>query len=358
MSIGLPNTLQDIITKVRRVTARPSQSQITDAEIVKYINTFYIYDMPEHLRMESLRVNYQFLTNANTPAYDLPTSIFLDVMPPVYIAGYQSYMTQSRENFFRINPELNFLQQQAAIGNGTSGPYTIQATQTPILRGFKQNPPGAFSANAATASTLNWNVIVSGKDANGNSQTLVDDGQGNLVSPTDTAIPPVFPVVRGTINYITGALTINSTGFLSPIATGNSINIQYIPYVASRPQSAVFFQDQILLYPIPDQAYTVSFEAYQYPVSFFLNVNGTFTATAIPQVTEWWQMLAYGAADKIFADAGDFEMMAKFRPLLEEQKQLMLRRTIVQQTSERVSTIYTEQTQFPQYPFGNLFTGF
>lgn len=358
MSIGLPNTLQDIITKVRRITARPAQQQISDSEIIKYINTFYVYDMPEHLRMESLRVNYQFLTNVNTPAYDLPTSIFLDVMPPVYIAGYQSYMTQSRENFFRINPELHFLQQQISLGNGSSGPYTIQATETPLLRGFKQNPPGAYSSTVVKASTLNWNILVSGIDGSGNSQSLVDDGQGNLVSPTDIAIPPTPPVVRGTVNYTTGLISINSTGFPVGIANGNSINIQYIPYVASRPQSVVFFQDQILVYPIPDQAYTVSFEAYQYPISFTLNPNGTFTAAAIPQVTEWWQLLAYGASDKIFADSGDFEMMAKFRPLLQEQMNLMLRRTIVQQTSERTSTIYTEQTQFPQYPFGNLFTGF
>lgn len=363
-SIGLPNTLGDIITKVRRITARPSTAQISDADIIKYVNTFYVYDMPEHLRLISLRVNYQFLTNANTPAYDLPTNIFLDVMPPVYMAGYQSYMTQSRENFFRINPELNFLQQMAAIGNGSSGPYTIQCSEFPLIRGFKQNPPGAFSSAAVQASTLNWNVLVSGMDINGNSQSLVDDGQGNLVSPIDPAFPPTYPTVRGSINYITGAISINSTGFVLSIPNGNSINVQYIPYVASRPQSAVFFQDQILLYPIPDQAYTVSFEAYQYPISFQLLPNPNpllppiYTASVIPQVAEWWQLLAYGAADKIFADAADFDMMAKFRPLLQEQMNLVLRRTIVQQTSERTATIYTEQTQFPQFPFGNLFTGF
>lgn len=358
VQIGLPNTLQDIITKVRRVTARPSQSQISDQEIVRYINTFYIYDMPEHLRLESLRVNYQFLTNANTPAYDLPTSIFLDIMPPVFIAGYQSYMTQSRENFFRINPELNFLQQQAAV-SGTF-PITIQCTETPLLKGFKQNPPGAYSATAVKTSTLNWNVLVTALDAAGNSQSVVDDGQGNLVSPTDPAIPPASPVIYGSVNYATGVVKLLS--FPGSIPTGNYFSIQYIPYVASRPQSCVFFQDQILLYPIPDQAYTVSFEAYQYPVSFSVlqNPDGSIsiTYTTIPQVAEWWQLLAYGAADKIFADSGDFEMMAKFRPLMQEQMQLVLRRTIVQQTSERVSTIYTEQTAFPSYPFGNLFTGF
>jgi hypothetical protein len=114
----------------------------------------------------------------------------------------------------------------------------------------------------------------------------------------------------------------------------------------------VFFQDQFILYPVPDQAYTVSFETYKYPTALASALNPS------PQLQEWWQLLAYGAADKIFADNADFENLEKFRPLLQEQMNLCLRRTIVQQTSERVSTIYTEQSAFPQYPFGNLFSGF
>lgn len=360
MTVSLPNTLSAIIDKARKITARPSASQISDQQIIQYINTYYVYDMPEELRMESLRVNYQFLTNANTPAYDLPTSIFLDVMPPVYIAGYQSYMTQSRENFFRINPELNFFQQGTAVYTGggaynPNGSFQIQCTETPILRSFKQNPPGAFSATTVLASTINWNILISGVDANGNNQTLIDDGQGHLYRLTDRT---TVANLRGTLNYTTGLVNIFAGGFALGIPDLTTINIQYIPYVASRPQSCVFFQDQILLYPIPDQAYTVSFEAYQYPVSFTINPDGSFDANAIPQVLEWWQMIAVGAAMKIFEDAADFEMMAKYAPVLNRYERLALRRTIVQQTSERVATIYTEQTIFPQFPFGNLFTGF
>ena len=79
----LPYTLSDIISKVRKITARPSTSQITDAEIAQYINTFYVFDMPEHLRMESLRFNYQFVTTANIPVYDFPRNLYLTEMPPV-----------------------------------------------------------------------------------------------------------------------------------------------------------------------------------------------------------------------------------------------------------------------------------
>lgn len=360
MTASLPYSVTDIITKIRRLTARPSASQISDAEVVRYANTYYVFDMPEELRMESLRVNYQFLTNANTPAYDLPTSIYLDVMPPVFMAGYQSYMTQSRENFFRINPELNYLQQQSATYTGGGaynplGPFQIQCTATPVLRGFKQNPPGAYSLTSVEVSKINWNVLVSGVDGSGNNQTLVDDGAGNLYRLTDFTNNIITYPIRGTINYTTGLVTINNAGFALGIPDVTTISIQYIPYVASRPQSCVFFQDQILLYPIPDQAYTVSFEAYQYPIAF--DVAGNFTVQA-PQVLEWWQMIAAGAAMKIFEDAGDFEMMSKYMPVLKRYESLALRRTIVQQTSERVATIYTEQTAFPSYPFGNVFGGF
>jgi hypothetical protein len=52
------------------------------------------------------------------------------------------------------------------------------------------------------------------------------------------------------------------------------------------------------------------------------------------------------------------ESAARFRPLLEEQLKLIQRQTIVQQTSERTATIYTETTGAGQFPFGNNFGGF
>jgi hypothetical protein len=370
----LPNTLSDIITKVRRITGRPSETQISDIDIIKYINTFYIYDMPEHLKFISLRYNYEFLCQANIPTYDLPTDMYLTAMPPVFIAGYQTYMTQSRQNFFRINPELNFEQVSLYTGNGMVGPYTggfLNASSSNtaltssssasmfILPGFKANPPGAYSTwspgNDIPASALQWNVLITAAGepnvVSGIPQTvsLVDDGQGRLFDPSDTSINPAL--ARGSVNYITGAVSISN--FIAPIPAGNPINAQYIPYVASRPTCAMFFQDQILLYPIPDQAYTVSFEVYKYPTSFLASQT-----TNTPQVQEWWQLLAYGAADKIFADNGDLENMTKFRPLLDEQMNLCLRRTIVQQTSERVASIYTEQQGPGQFPFGNNFSSF
>ena len=356
----VPSTLLDIRQKVRRITGRPSDQQITNAQIDAYINTFYVHDLPEHLRLDSLRVNYQFVTTANRPVYDFPTSLYLTNMPPVYIGGYRSYMTQSRDNFFRVNPQLNYLQQSVALGTGiTPGNYAFTLPNTPILSGFKRNPPGAYTGSLSDSipRDINWNVLISARGAAGADGipvwfSLVDDGFGHLVCLDDIASPYT---VFGTINYITGAVTVTNfvdfTLAAQPIPLGNPINAQYVPYVASRPQSVIFYQDQFMLYPIPDQAYTVSFEAYKYPTALA-------AVGQSPQLMEWWQLLAYGAADKIFADNGDMENMAKFRPLLEEQMKLVQRRVIVQQASERTATIYTEQSQFGQFPFGNLYSGF
>ena len=349
MSFNAPKAdFETIEKKVRRITARPSANEISSQEIANYVNTFFLYDFPEHLRLESLRVNWQFVTNANQPVYDFDTSLFLTAMPPVFIAGYSTYMTQSRENFYRINPRINFLQKSVAtVGPvDSAGPFSFQLINIPIIPGFKPNPPGAYASTPAgyEYKNTNWNVLVSGVNSAGTSVTLVDDGLGNLRDLED--IEGVDPI-RGTINYTTG---VGTATFKQNLAAGTAVNCQYIPYVAARPTSAVFYQDQIMLSPIPDQAYTVSFEAYKYP-SVLLEESTS------PQLKEWWQCLALGASLKIFEDNGDLDNYARYRPLLDEQLRLVQRRTIVQQTSERVSTIYTDQTVGTGiYPFGNIFS--
>lgn len=359
--MSVNTNLTTIRDKVRKITGRPSVAQITDAQIDQYVNTFYIWDMSEHIKLESLRYNYQFTTQANVPVYDLPTDTYLTAMPPVFIGGYQTYMTQSRQNFFCNNPEIQFVQQSVYTGDGTNGSgltYTGQVlTNLPIIQGFKPNPPGAYSNSVVTdiaAKFLNWNVLVSAEGApnatSGISPTfsLIDDGQGNLWAPTDTSTDSTAPFPlgpRGSINYITGAIAINARGFTGAIPVGNAINVQYSPYVASRPQSVMFFQDQIYVYPIPDQAYTVSFEAYKYPTALINSADN-------PQLLEWWQLLSMGASMKIFEDNADFENLQKYQPLFDQYLRLALRRTIVQQTSERAATIYEEQNDGGSNGFG------
>lgn len=367
--MSVPYQLADIRNKIRRITGKLNSAELSDVQIDQYINTAYIFDLSEHLRLESFRYNYQFTTNANQAVYDFPKELYLTCMPPCYVGGYQSYMTQSRENFFRTNAQMTQFQQRVSTGTGVAGPYTFTLQSLPIVHGFKRNPPGAYSVSSVLlgtdvpAASINYTVLISGLDANGKSLTLVDDGgcsagghsnTGQLFNINDVSTD--IATTKGTINYITGLVNINIVGFGLPIALGAPINAQYTPYVASRPRSLCFFQDQLIAYPIPDQAYIVSFETYKYPTAF-LSTAPPVVATQEPQLRELWQLLAYMAADKIFTDCGDIESMSKYRPILEEQMKLVQRRTIVQQTQERVATIYSDASG-NQFPWGNMFGGF
>jgi hypothetical protein len=66
-------------------------------------------------------------------------------------------------------------------------------------------------------------------------------------------------------------------------------------------------------------------------------------ANTSPDIEQWWQYIAYGAAKKILEDRMDMETVAKIAPEFKMQERLALRRTLVQNKSQRTPTIYTEQ---------------
>jgi len=61
-----------------------------------------------------------------------------------------------------------------------------------------------------------------------------------------------------------------------------------------------------------------------------------------PELQEWAQYIAFQTSKKIFEDRMDMESVQMIMPAIKEQERLILRRTIVQQTSQRASTIYTQ----------------
>src|SRR6267142_3467753 len=71
-----PPTLTAIETKVRRITRSPSTAQLSDADLNNYINTFVVYDFPEHLRTFNLRTTFTFYTNPYQDEYFTDTASF------------------------------------------------------------------------------------------------------------------------------------------------------------------------------------------------------------------------------------------------------------------------------------------
>lgn len=313
-------TLLKIRKKVRRLTASPSPLQLSDADIDEYIDTFYEQDLPAELKLWQLHKTYTFYTKGNEDQYTLPVNEILGINPPVYIAGYECFYTQSPQQFYRIYPKVQY-EQNLGNGDGSAGAYPFTLTNVPVLR-------RSFSVTAV--------------DSNNVTRTLVDipttEVGGNLVAQGTTA-----PAL-GTINYVTGAINITNFGDTIPVA--NPITAFYYPYVASRPTAFLLYSNTITLRPVPDQSYQVEVEAFVKPTQLLDSDDDS------PDIHQWWQYLAFGAAFKVLEDRQDTETMAALAPRLDEQKQLVLHRTILQQTPERTATIYTEQvTNFLGNPY-------
>ncbi len=367
------STLAAIQTKVRRLTRSPSQAQLTDTDLQNYINTFVVYDFPEHIRTYINRVTFKFWTNpyqdeyyTDTASYGSdaavpPTSAqfnplydfqnkYLTVHGPLYIAGFQSFFSQSREQFFGIYPNVNSINSIGQTGDGVQTQFSGV-----IVNQAQQISP---NLNQQGACLLKNNVLFDSVDINNNGLALrdspiLDSITGNptqyglmytpnnppvnlpliLTAPYNT--DPNFPTTNF-INYVTGQFTITF-----PIAPGSGllINSQTVPQVVSLPQAMLFYDNKIILRPVPDQPYQVNFEAYIAP-SYIMATNQS------PQLKEYWQYIAYGAAKKIFEDRMDTDSVEAILPEYKKQETLVLRRTIVQYTNDRVATIYTEQTSF------------
>lgn len=279
-------TLVDIRTKVRRLTGRPSSNQITDAQIDSYINTFYLYDFPEHLKTFSLHTNFRFMTEANVDVYDLNTlnvvlgsqtlpaaDVYYQLQPPIYVAGYQSFWSQDNQQFYLQYPKLAQI-ETTLEGNGGSGPYTFTFPNVPILQ------------NSVTVGVI---------DSTGATIQLVDNPTNRTTGAWQ--VINTTTAVTGSINYVSGAGTVT---FNNTIPSGNEITVTAVPYEANRPQAALYYDNKITVRPVPDKPYLVEMNVYILPTQL-VNTSDT------PELRQWFQYLAYGAAKKIFEDSQDPE---------------------------------------------------
>ena len=104
------------------------------------------------------------------------------------------------------------------------------------------------------------NVLFSSVDIGNFRLALIDQPVtstlGNLVAPDNPTPGPSF------INYLTGQYDIT---FPTPPAIGAAINAQVVPYIANRPLALLYYANQFILRPVPDQPYRVDMEVYIRP---------------------------------------------------------------------------------------------
>lgn len=337
-------SLDQMRNTVRRMTARYTEQQMTTTQIDLYINLFYTLHFPEQFKNIKLTKPYVFTTVPNVDTYDfvyenglvtdaagndIPGNI--QITPPVYCQGYLLRYYQDKTTFFNRWPKLS-VNQQINIGTGlNSTSYTGTIPGFPFLRAEMD----------ILGNVTESNVIISTFNDSGFSFTLKDraianSNSGFLVGDND--------FIYGAVNYVTGAYSFNL--ITTAIPAGDIIYASIVPYMASRPIETLFYNQQIILRPVPLQVYQIEFQISQQPTQLL-------AANQAPELDEWYQFICAGAAKLIYADFPDPEGMQYLMPIWQEQLQIAQRRTLRQLGSQRVATIFSQ----PGRPFSSWFFG-
>lgn len=333
--MALP-TLATIITKVRKLTGSGNSFQLTDSMIQDYINSYYYYDLPAQFRSLKLKDKYTFDTIQGVDTYAFDSEHYTTVEMPCYCAKREIKLFQDPWSFYGVN--FNWQQQEYfANGSGIFGPYTGFAQATPLIGSVNNDPSdpnypaGRVQNILITVNTATSTINVTDIPQVGNT------GIGDLYLSTDITATTI-----GTINYQTGAISVT---FPVVIPVGTQIQIQYNPVVLSIPLSIMFFQNQFTLRPVPDAGYTIELVAYRQPTQALLT-NSTTTEDGQPELSEWWELLAAGAAKKIYEDRLDADGVALMDKLLKERYDVAMDRTYAQIGTQRISTLFADQLSY------------
>ena len=336
--------LQMIIAKVRRLTGSSDTFQLPDVPnandpysvgITDYINSFYLYDFPAEFRALKLKDKYTFDTINGVDTYAFDSENFTTVEMPCYCAKREIQLFQDPWSFYGVNFNWQY-QNNFTTGDGTAGPYSGFTSAKPVLRSVNNDP----SSLTYPVSRVQ-NILITANTAT-STVNVTDDGSGNLIGDC---------IIGGTINYSTGA--ISNLTFSTTIPSGNNIQIQYNPYQASIPLSILFFQNQFTLRPVPDRGYTIELVAYRQPSQALAN---TAAFQGNPELSEWWECIAVGAAKKIYEDRLDSDGVALMDKMLSERYQVAQTRTYAQLGKQRVNTIFADQLNY-NYGSGAGFFG-
>lgn len=340
-------TLSDIITKVRKLTGTGNSLQLTDANIIDYINSFYLYDFPSEFRTLHLKQMLTFNTIKNIDAYPFDFEHYETVEHPSYVDKRKVPVYYNPIEFYGLFYNWQ-IRENFSSGDGTTGPYSGTSQKFPIIRSYNNNPitesktfqNTAFSTGTYPPSfdepnpSRSQNILISANTSTG-TIFVTDDGSGNLIGDATS----------GTVDYSTG--TISNLVFSSVIPSGNDISITYNYSNQAMPKAILFWKNQIILRPVPDRGYTVEITSFRRPSQILLGSvdPDSPTTTGVPELLEWWETLAAGASKKIFEDRQDMDGVVMMDKMLSERYALNETRTYAQLGKQQINTIFKSQLE-------------
>jgi Ubiquitin-activating enzyme E1 FCCH domain len=273
------------------------------------------------------------------------------------VNGNTYIITVIDANDFFLNVNSTSFGVYTTGGSWYSSPYNGFTTAFPFIPSVNNDPGPQNNPNLFFPQSRVQNILITanviGANGVGQTQNVTDDGEGNLIQIFQTSnnsnqeygwtyyrqYASVTPNQAGnaTINYQTGAIV--GLTFAEGIPEGTPIQIQYNPKQLQIPLAIMFWQNQFTLCPTPDQGYTVELTCYRQPIQAILAAD----MAGNPELSEWWEILAVGAAKKIFEERLDSDGVVFIDKMLKERYDVIETRTYAQIGQERISTIYTDQ---------------
>ena len=162
---------------------------------------------------------------------------------------------------------------------------------SPGIEALLPNPNQTPMSNQSPI--LQNNVIFSTVTTNNTAMTLVDypqNGEFGYLGYQNIAATALANF--GQIDYITGDFTVS---FPANTINGNVVSAEVVPYQAGMPTAILYYDQEFTVRPVPDKAYSVQMQVDILPTQLLLAGDN-------PNINQWWQFYAYGAALKVLQD--------------------------------------------------------
>ena len=302
-------TLASILSRTK--TYLQSSSYMSDTDILTEIRLFMDVELPLQNDLSIFKGIWRFQTKPHEYIYPLPLDRYTAIGNFMTVDGIQQEVFFDERQFYSDSPYNTYRENTAASVGSGGNLYNFNLQTYPVLRGYK-TPDGHIASR----------VFFSALDANGSYAQCGDDGKGNLRGDT----------VNGTINYVTGSVTLNFTNI---IPQGNEISSRTVSYTPGYPARALFRGEGNMLEfrTVPDKPYIIEVEAQLKPSEL---------VTTMDELAYNWLMdyIALGSARRIFNMLVNDEMLRRTDERYQYYKALINNRTSKQQAARDVKTIY------------------
>ena len=286
-------SLTNIIAKVRAITGRPDDSQLTDQQIVDYINQYYQYVMPKELKPFWGYHYSSFFTIPYTDTYT-PNANYQTFNPEVRCDGHWMEWYIDPDLFFQDYP-ITINKLVISEGDGVTATFAFQTSAYPIIAG----------------------------------SVYVDDGTGNTAQ--DNGLGGFLAPYSGSIDYITGAGTVTFPASAIPPAN-NNVSVSWAPYITARPVGILYFNNTFTVRPIPQLVHRIVMQGITIPTALTVGdveptTSQPFVQGSVPYRIDMGPLIAYGASLEIFSNFNQMDQYQQYLPQYLRYKDISMQDT-------------------------------